>query len=96
MKTTAPGNRAEEETSEEVSERFAFRSAKGRADLNPYVERIAEHGELVLTAEQAEQQRGRWREVVGRNDKAALLLEIGPGNGFFFAEKVNSLSKNYR
>lgn len=85
MKTTASGNPADEPASEETAERFSFRSSKGRADLNPYVDRIAEHGDLVLTAEQAEQQRGNWRALLGKDETAPLLLEIGPGNGFFFA-----------
>jgi tRNA (guanine-N7-)-methyltransferase len=89
MKTTAPGSPTEEGASEEAPERFNFRSSKGRADLNPYVERIAEHGEMVLTAEQAEEQRGRWRAVVGGDKDAPLLLEIGPGNGFFFADLIS-------
>jgi tRNA (guanine-N7-)-methyltransferase len=93
MKTTAPGSPAKEDASEEASERFSFRSSKGRADLNPYVERIAEHGEMVLTAEQAEEQRGCWRALIGRDEKAPLFLEIGPGNGFFFADLISRFPK---
>jgi len=64
--------------------RFHFSSARGRADLNPYVDRMKEHGSWVLTAEQAEQQAGKWRTLFGYPDDVPLLLEIGPGNGFFF------------
>ncbi|MBJ96275.1 MAG: hypothetical protein CMP23_17575 [Rickettsiales bacterium] len=69
-------------------DRFRFSSERGRADLNPYVDRIGEHGKLVLTAEKAEQQRGQWRSLLGRSEACPLLLEIGPGNGFFFAELI--------
>jgi len=97
MKTEAPGNPAEseagtaaprEESSSEGSEdqhpRFRFKSARGRSDLNPYVDRLKEHGAWVVTSEEAEQQRGNWRSLIGKGEAAALLLEIGPGNGFFF------------
>jgi len=97
MTTEAPGNPAEPgaETaavgeehsgggSEDEAPRFLFKSSRGRSDLNPYVDRLKEHGSWVLTAEAAEQQRGNWRKLIGKDEGAALLLEIGPGNGFFF------------
>ncbi len=93
MTTEATGSPAERPADEdraaspaEASEgRFRFRSARGRADLNPYVDRVKEHGSWVLTAEQAEQQAGNWRKLFGCLDDVPLLLEIGPGNGFFFS-----------
>ena len=88
MKTTAPGSPADESVATETTERFDFRSSKGRGDLNPYVDKIAEHGELVLTSKQAEEQRGSWRSLLGLPDDSPLLLEIGSGNGFFFAELI--------
>lgn len=67
-------------------DRFRFRSSRGRADLNPYVDRIHEYAPWAMTAEQGEENRGRWRELTGCPAVAPLLLEIGPGNGFFFRE----------
>jgi tRNA (guanine-N7-)-methyltransferase len=67
-------------------DRFRFRSDRGRPELNPYVDRIAEYAPWAMTAEQGEEQRGRWRELLARPADAPLLLEIGPGNGFFFRE----------
>lgn len=52
--------------------------------LNPYFHAHAKFGPLLLTADQAWRFRGRWHELFGR--EAPLCLEIGPGNGFFFAE----------
>lgn len=65
---------------------FRFNSARADARINPYVERIREHAPFALTAEEAEALRGRWREEIGVAPGAPLLLEIGPGNGFFFRE----------
>ena len=67
-------------------DRFRFRSDRGRRELNPYVDRIREYAPWAMTAEQGEEHRGRWRELMGRAPDAPLLLEIGPGNGFFFRE----------
>ena len=99
MKTEVPGSPAEpsglpeadgaetiEADVEQAPERFRFKSARGRADLNPYVDRLEEHGSWVLTAEQAEDQQGKWRSLIGAGEEAPLLLEIGPGNGFFFRD----------
>jgi tRNA (guanine-N7-)-methyltransferase len=99
MKTEAPGNPAEpsaaeaagagdavEGAAEHLRTRFRFSSDKGRADLNPYVDRLGEHGSWVLTASDAEAQRGNWRSLIGCGEDAPLLLEIGPGNGFFFRD----------
>ena len=97
MKTEAPGNPtkaavsdtpgehvADTSSSQGRPQRFRFSSARSRSDLNPYVDRIKEHGSWVLTAEDAEQHKGRWRSLIGKAEDAPLLLEIGPGNGFFF------------
>jgi tRNA (guanine-N7-)-methyltransferase len=65
---------------------FVFSSSRGRADQNPYVEKIREYHPWALPTDEAEQQRGRWREALGLPPTAPLLLEIGPGNGFFFRE----------
>lgn len=67
-------------------DRFRFRSDRGRADLNPYVDRIHEYAPWAMTAEQAEAHGPSWRRLIGVAEDAPLLLEIGPGNGFFFRE----------
>lgn len=56
----------------------------GRADVNAHVKQYWDAGPPVMRAEEAEQAKGRWSEVFGR--QAPLHLEIGTGNGFFFAE----------
>ena len=61
---------------------FEFRSERGRADLNPYVDRIHEFAPYTVLAEDSVASRGRWREEIGV--QGPLILEIGPGNGFFF------------
>jgi tRNA (guanine-N7-)-methyltransferase len=66
--------------------RFHFKSARGRPEVNPYVDKIAEYAPHAVTAEEAETHRGRWREAIGVGPDAPLVLEIGPGNGFFFRE----------
>ena len=63
-----------------------FRSSRGRADHNPYVDRIHEYAPWAMTAEQADSQAGRWRDEIGVAAGAPLIVEIGPGNGFFFRE----------
>ncbi len=63
-----------------------FQTERGRADLNPFVDRLKEHGDWALRSDEGEACKGRWREVLGIDAKAPLLLEIGPGNGFFFRE----------
>ena len=67
-------------------DRFRFRSDRGRSELNPYVDRIHEYAPWAMTAEQGEELRGGWRALMGCGDDAPLILEIGPGNGFFFRE----------
>ena len=67
-------------TEAESPERFVFRSSRGRAELNPYVEKVKEYAPWTLTAEDAERNRGRWRQEIGLADDAPLILEIGPGN----------------
>jgi tRNA (guanine-N7-)-methyltransferase len=70
-----------------VSERdFRFRSDRGRPDLNPYVDRMHEFGPWVLGSQDAEKLQGAWQRAIGLPDDAPLILEIGPGNGFFFRE----------
>jgi tRNA (guanine-N(7)-)-methyltransferase len=56
----------------------------GRDDVNPYLERHANYGVPLLTADQAWRFRGEWSRCFGR--EAPLHVEIGPGNGFFLAE----------
>jgi tRNA (guanine-N7-)-methyltransferase len=51
-------------------------------DLNPYVRLHRDYAEIV-PGDQAPSYRGRWSEVFGRT--APLHLEIGTGNGSFFA-----------
>ena len=90
MTTEVPGNPTEppeagtagpetrrDAGNEVPGKRFRFLSARGRSDLNPYVDRLKEHGGWVLTAEHAELQRGKWRSLMGKGADSALLLEIG-------------------
>jgi tRNA (guanine-N7-)-methyltransferase len=56
----------------------------GRTDINPFLQKHAEFGPPLLTADQAWRYRGRWDECFGR--QAPLHVEIGPGNGFFLTE----------
>jgi tRNA (guanine-N7-)-methyltransferase len=65
---------------------FVFSSARGRADHNPYVEKMREYSPWALATDEAEEQKGQWREALGLASDAPLILEIGPGNGFFFRE----------
>lgn len=65
-------------------DRFQFRSDRGRAELNPYVDKIHEHRPWTVPAEESGSFQGRWREDIGVD--GPLILEIGPGNGFFFAD----------
>ena len=65
---------------------FVFSSSRGRADYNPYVEKIQEFHPWALATDDAEALRGTWRRTLGLADDAPLILEIGPGNGFFFRE----------
>jgi tRNA (guanine-N7-)-methyltransferase len=51
-------------------------------DLNPYVRLHREYPEII-PGNEAPMHRGRWAEVFGRD--APLHLEIGTGNGSFFA-----------
>jgi tRNA (guanine-N7-)-methyltransferase len=66
--------------------RPVFRSDRGRADVNPYVTKFRELAPWTIAAEDACAIRGRWREEIGKPTSAPLILEIGPGNGFFFRE----------
>ncbi len=61
-----------------------FRSSRGRADLNPYVDKLDEYAPFAMTSDAGEATKGRWREEIGIAPDAPLILEIGPGNGFFF------------
>ncbi len=61
---------------------FEFRSGRARADLNPYVDKIHEYAPYTVVAEEAAQRRGAWRQEIGAD--GPLILEVGPGNGFFF------------
>lgn len=53
-------------------------------NANPYVRSHRTYGPPLLPASEAWPYRGRWHEAFGR--EAPLLLEIGPGNGFFLTE----------
>jgi tRNA (guanine-N7-)-methyltransferase len=68
------------------SRRNRFRSAEGRRDINPYVEKLSDWAPISMTAEEGEGRKGRWRAEMGLPPDAPLFLEIGPGNGFFFRD----------
>jgi len=68
--------------------REAFSSERGRSDVNPYVNKIHELHPYVVPGEEAAAFRGRWRDEIGADADAPLVLEIGPGNGFFFRDLV--------
>ncbi len=57
--------------------------SRGRAFVNPYIERLAEYPDLILPGPEAEALRGRWRDVHGPPGPGLTRLEIGSGNGFF-------------
>ena len=52
-------------------------------DVNPYMMAHRTWGRPVVTAEEAQGLRGRWREEFGR--AAPLHVEVGAGNGFHLA-----------
>jgi tRNA (guanine-N7-)-methyltransferase len=58
-----------------------------RPDLNPYVRLHREYREIV-PGNEAPTWRGRWSELFGRT--APLHLEIGTGNGSFFAAMASA------
>ncbi len=66
-----------------------FRSSLGNTEANPYVEKLAEFAPYAMTSDQGEAARGRWRQELGLAADAPLLLEVGPGNGFFFREVLD-------
>ncbi len=66
--------------------RAGFSSERGRREVNPFVDKIQEFRPWVVVGEDAEGFKGRWREVMGVGQEAPLVLEIGPGNGFFFRD----------
>ena len=43
-----------------------------------------------VAAEDAPERRGAWRKEIGKPVDAPLILEIGPGNGFFFRDLASS------
>jgi tRNA (guanine-N7-)-methyltransferase len=53
-------------------------------ELNPYMKLHREFGPQIVPGDEAPTYRGRWHEVFGR--VAPIHLEIGTGNGSFFAE----------
>jgi|GEM_PF-19213 len=67
-------------------QREAFNSAHGRVEVNPFVARIHELAPWVIPGDDATAFKGRWREEIGVEADAPLVLEIGPGNGFFFRD----------
>ncbi len=66
--------------------RAGFSSERGRAEVNPFVDRIQEFKPWVVVGQEAASFKGRWRAEIGVNPDATLVLEIGPGNGFFFRD----------
>ncbi|MCP4871852.1 MAG: hypothetical protein GY898_24360 [Proteobacteria bacterium] len=66
-----------------------FKSSLGRTEANPYVEKLSEFAPYAMTSDQGEAARGQWREQMGLPADAPLLLEVGPGNGFFFREVLD-------
>ena len=66
--------------------RETFQSGKGRPEINPYVKRIHELAPWVVPGEKAARFKGGWRSEIGVPEDAPLILEIGPGNGFFFRD----------
>jgi len=60
----------------------------GRRFVNPYIARLAEYPDLILTGDQAEPLRGRWLErwPALAAPPPPLCLEIGCGNGFFLRD----------
>ncbi len=68
--------------------REAFSSERGRSEVNPYVNKIHELHPYVVPGEEAAAFCGRWRDEIGVAEDAPLVLEIGPGNGFFFRDLV--------
>ncbi|MCO4773584.1 MAG: molybdenum cofactor biosynthesis protein MoaE [Deltaproteobacteria bacterium] len=66
--------------------REEFSSDRGRAEVNPYVNRIHELEPWVVPGQKASDFRGAWRTEIGVSEDAPLVLEIGPGNGFFFRD----------
>ena len=63
---------------------FEFNSERGRGDLNPFVHKVREYAPYTVLSEGAVANKGRWREEIGA--EGPLILEVGPGNGFFFQE----------
>jgi tRNA (guanine-N7-)-methyltransferase len=70
--------------------KFEFRSERGRSEFNPYVEKINEFAPYTVHAEGSSSFKGQWREEIGTT--GPLILEIGPGNGFFFREACERFS----
>ena len=68
--------------------RAGFSSERGRAEVNPFVDRIQELRPWVVVGEEAATFKGGWRAQIGVAADAPLILEIGPGNGFFFRDLV--------
>lgn len=57
---------------------------ENRKFINPYIQRMADHGHWVLPEAQAKSTRGQWSSQVFKNDKP-VHVEIGTGNGAHFA-----------
>jgi len=51
--------------------------------VNPYIGRVNEYSDWILSNDEAEAARGSWRRQLGT--EAPLHVEIGTGNGFHFA-----------
>lgn len=62
-----------------------FRSDRGKGEYNPFVERIDEFAPWAMRSDAADAV-SDWRTELGIGPDAPLLVEVGPGNGFFFRE----------
>ena len=47
-----------------------------------------EFAQWAYDEERVKEHRGRWRELFGRGAEAKLDVEVGPGNGYFFAHRA--------
>ena len=68
---------------------------------NPYHDKLSEFNEFVLRDHEAEENRGKWNELIFKRD-APLALEIGSGYGHFMLEycennpEINYVGLDYR
>lgn len=71
--------------------RFNMRKTKDIDNPHYYVTALkSEYGEFSFDEDEGESLRGQWRSAAFKVDEnAALDLEIGTGNGYFFAHRAN-------